>query len=69
MRSRHYRQNAQNCLRLANSSTDPSTKAMLLGMARAWNTLAYRSASNFRHHKYQANRHFIYENKNLKQLV
>jgi hypothetical protein len=53
MRSRHYRHNARNCLRLANSSADPATKEMLLGMARAWNRLAYRSASNFRHRKYQ----------------
>jgi hypothetical protein len=45
MRSEHYRQHAQECLRLASDSSDPSCKAVLLDMAMAWMRLAEQAAA------------------------
>ena len=36
----YYRQYALECFRLANDSTEPSTKAVLIDMAQAWVKLA-----------------------------
>ena len=45
MRSGHYRQYARDCLQLANGSSDPSYKAVLLDMAVAWIRLSEQVAS------------------------
>jgi hypothetical protein len=38
-----YRQYALECLRLANDTNEPSTKAVLIDMAQAWIKLAERN--------------------------
>ncbi len=38
----YYRQYALECLRLANDTNEPSTKAVLIDMAQAWIRLAER---------------------------
>ena len=48
MRPEYYRQNARDCLRLANTTSDPRSKVMLMDMALAWRGLADRAASNRR---------------------
>ena len=48
MRSDYYRQYAQDCLRLANDTSDPSCKAVLLDMAMAWMRLAELVVSLYR---------------------
>ena len=45
MRSGHYRQYAKECLRLANETSDPSHKAVLIDMALAWRRLSEQTAS------------------------
>jgi len=39
----YYRQYALECLRLANDTNEPSTKAVLIDMAQAWIGLAERN--------------------------
>ena len=39
----YYRQYALECLRLANDTNEPSTKAVLIDMAQAWLKLAERN--------------------------
>ncbi len=39
----YYRQYALECLRLANDTNEPSTKAVLIDMAQAWIRLAERN--------------------------
>jgi hypothetical protein len=39
----YYRQYALECLRLANDTNEPSTKAVLIDMAQAWIKLAERN--------------------------
>lgn len=46
MSSEEYRQNAADCLKLAQSLTDPAGKAGLLEMAQGWIRLAEQVASN-----------------------
>lgn len=41
-----YRQYALECLRLANDTNEPSTKAVLIDMAQAWIKLADRAQKN-----------------------
>jgi len=45
LRPEYYRQNARDCLRLANTTSDPRSKVMLIDMALAWRGLADRAAS------------------------
>jgi hypothetical protein len=45
MRSGHYRQYAQECLRLANDLSDPGCRTALLDMAMAWMRLSEQAAS------------------------
>jgi hypothetical protein len=42
-KSDYYRQYALECLRLANDTNEPSTKAVLIDMAQAWIKLAERN--------------------------
>jgi len=42
----YYRQYALECLRLANGTPEPSTKAVLIDMAQAWITLAEQAHRN-----------------------
>ncbi len=43
-----YRQNAIDCLRLANETRDPGAKAVLLDMAQSWVRLADQAQKNLR---------------------
>lgn len=43
-----YRQNAIDCLRLANETSDPGAKAVLLDMAQSWVRLADQAQKNLR---------------------
>jgi hypothetical protein len=45
MRLQYYRQYSFDCLRLANTSSDPDTQAVLVDMAQAWLKLADQAAS------------------------
>lgn len=45
-RLERYRQNAESCLELAQTFTDPENKRALLGMANAWLTLAEQHLKN-----------------------
>jgi len=40
LRFEYYRENARECLRLANTTSDPRSKATLVDMALAWRRLA-----------------------------
>ena len=42
----YYRQYALECLRLANDTHEPSTKAVLIDMAQAWIRLAEQAQRN-----------------------
>lgn len=42
----YYRQYAQECLRLANETHEPSTKAVLIDMAQVWIRLAEQAQRN-----------------------
>lgn len=42
----YYRQYALECLRLANNTHEPSTKAVLIDMAQAWIRLAEQAHRN-----------------------
>ena len=42
----YYRQYALECLRLANDTNEPSTKAVLIDMAQAWIKLAEQAQRN-----------------------
>jgi len=44
----YYRQHALECLRLANDTNEPSTKAVLIDMAQAWIRLAEQAQRNRR---------------------
>jgi hypothetical protein len=44
----YYRQYALECLRLANESNEPSTKAVLIDMAQAWIKLVEQAQRNRR---------------------
>ncbi len=45
LRFEYYRQNARDCLMLANTTSDPRSKAMLIDMALAWKRLADQAES------------------------
>ena len=45
-RSDYYRQYAQECLRLANETHEPSAKAVLIDMAQAWIRLVEQAQRN-----------------------
>jgi hypothetical protein len=45
LRSEYYRRNALDCLRLANTTSDVHSKAMLIDMAQAWGKLAEQAES------------------------
>ncbi len=45
MRLEHYRLYALDCLRLANSTSDPGIKGVLIDMSQAWMKLAEQAAS------------------------
>jgi hypothetical protein len=45
MRPQFYRQYSLDCLRLANTTSEPDTKAVLVDMAQAWLKLAEQAAS------------------------
>ncbi len=45
MRPQYYRQYSSDCLRLANTTSDPDIKAVLVDMAQAWLKLAEQAAS------------------------
>ena len=44
----HYREYALECLRLAEGTSEPGTKAVLIDMAQAWIKLADQSQKNRR---------------------
>jgi len=44
----HYRQYALECLRLADGTSEPGAKAVLIDMAQAWIKLADQSEKNRR---------------------
>jgi hypothetical protein len=46
MSKEDYRDNAAECLRLANEATSPSTRASLLRMAEAWHRLYDQAKRN-----------------------
>ena len=46
----YYREYALECLRLANHTNEPSTKAVLIDMAQAWIKLAGQAHRNRRIH-------------------
>jgi hypothetical protein len=52
LRSEYYRRNALDCLRLANTTSDLHSKAMLIDMAQAWGKLA-QQAESFRNGPYR----------------
>jgi hypothetical protein len=45
MRPQYYRQCSFDCLQLANTTSNPETKAVLVDMAQAWLKLAEQAAS------------------------
>jgi hypothetical protein len=45
MRPQYYRQYSFDCLQLANTSSNPETKAVLVDMAQAWMKLAEQATS------------------------
>jgi hypothetical protein len=45
MRRQYYREYAFECLRLANTSSEPETKTVLVDMAQAWLRLAEQAHS------------------------
>jgi hypothetical protein len=45
MRPQDHRQYSFDCLRLANTTSEPNTKAVLVDMARAWLKLAEQGTS------------------------
>ena len=45
MRPQFYRQYSFDCLRLANTTSDPDTRSVLVDMAQAWLKLAEQVAS------------------------
>jgi hypothetical protein len=45
MRPQYYQQYSSDCLRLANTTLDPDTKAVLVDMAQAWLKLAEQANS------------------------
>lgn len=47
-KSEEYRQNAANCLTVAEQIADPATRAMLMAMARSWYALADQADRNSR---------------------
>lgn len=51
MRPQYYRQYSFDCLQLANTTSDPGTKAVLVDMAKAWMKLA-EQATSFRPKSY-----------------
>jgi hypothetical protein len=51
MRLQYYRQYSFDCLQLANTTSDPDTKTVLVDMARAWLKMA-EQASSFRRTNY-----------------
>ncbi len=51
LRFEYYRENARECLRLANTTSDPRSKATLIDMALAWRRLADH-AESFRSQSY-----------------
>jgi len=51
VRFEYYRENARECLRLANTTSDPGSKATLIDMALAWRRLADQ-AESFRGQSY-----------------
>jgi hypothetical protein len=49
MRSAYCRQHAKDCLRLANDSSQSSTRAMLFALAAAWMRLSHQRSSTHLH--------------------
>jgi hypothetical protein len=47
-KSEEYRQNAANCLTVAERTADTATRAMLMAMARSWYALADQADRNSR---------------------
>lgn len=47
-KSEEYRRNALTCLRMSEQMTDPTARAQLLDMARAWHNLADQADRNSR---------------------
>ena len=45
MRPQYYEQYSSDCLRLANTTSDPAIKAVLVDMAQAWLKLAEQANS------------------------
>jgi hypothetical protein len=52
MRPQYYQQYSTDCLRLATTTSEPDTKAVLVDMARAWLKLAEQAASFHRRKRY-----------------
>jgi hypothetical protein len=46
MRPQYYRQYSFECLQLANTTSDPGTKTVLVDMAKAWMKLAEQAKVN-----------------------
>ena len=52
MRPQYYEQYSSDCLRLANTTSDPDIKAVLVDMAQAWLKLGDQANSLHSHKRY-----------------
>jgi hypothetical protein len=68
LRFEDYRQNARECLRVANSTSDPRSKAVLIDMAVPWRNLADKVES-IRHRPYAHHLALIFGRKTAQPIA